>query len=201
MTGTADETATPLGLEEDALVARAQDGDLDAFERLVDAYQGRIFRLGYRMLANREEAEDVVQDTLIAAWRKLPTLASPGAFSGWVYQVATNRCFDLLRQRSTRPSDATDPSDLVEAANSDLPTRSAGSSDPAHEAEITAQMTDLARLLKKIPPEQRACWLLREVHGRSYAEIAHILSIEQSTVRGRIARARIQLAEGMTPWR
>ncbi len=109
-------------LDEPTLVARAQDGDLAAFEALVDRYQGPLFRLARRMLTNHTDAEDVVQDSLIAIWRRLP-------------------------------------------------------------------------------PRQRACWLLREVHGRSYPEIAAILAITDTAVRGQLARARAGLARGMSSWR
>ena len=87
-------------LDEGSIVARAQDGDLAAFEHLVLTYQSRLFRLAYRMLNDRGEAEDIVQETLTTSWRGLPMLADVDAFGGWIYRLATNKCLDLLRKRS-----------------------------------------------------------------------------------------------------
>lgn len=183
-------------LDEASIVARAQDGDVAAFEQLVDLYQGPLFRLALRMLNDRGDAEEVVQETLITAWRRLPLLESPGAFGGWAYKVATNRCLDRLKQRTRRRTDVVDSTDLdqVHAADDRW-------GDPQVQAERDTRAEDLAGLIAELGDSQRACWLLREVHGRSYAEIATTLGITETAVRGRISRARKQLAEGMTPWR
>ncbi len=187
------------GQDEGSIVARAQDGDLRAFEHLVNAYQDRLFRLAYRMLNDRGDAEDVVQDALTASWRGLSMLQDVQAFGGWVYRLATNRCLDVLRKRAGRTECPTDPEDFL-AIRGD----SAGADqllDPAYAAERTARDDSLTAVLNTLPPEQRACWLLREMHGRSYAEIGVTLKISPAAVRGRLARARIQIAEGMSEWR
>ena len=93
-------------LDEGSIVARAQDGDLAAFEHLVLTYQYRLFRLAYRMLNDRGEAEDIVQETLTTSWRGLPMLADVDAFGGWIYRLATNKCLDLLRKRSAHAETA-----------------------------------------------------------------------------------------------
>lgn len=202
-------------LDESTIVSRAQDGDLDAFEWLVSAYQGGVFRLAFRMLGDHAEAEDIVQETFIAAWRNLPTLSAPQAFIPWLYQSATNKCFDLLRGRQRRPVDPIPFDDEGGSEGStDAALRDGGSGrrmltargsrnaqDPALHHETEAQMQALADLLQTVPAGSRACWLLRDVHEFSYAEIAVIVQLPESTVRGRIARARRLLAEGMQPWR
>ncbi|MCC9197223.1 RNA polymerase sigma factor [Arthrobacter sp. zg-Y820] len=184
---------TLSGLDEATIVARAQDGDLAAFEHLVETYQGRLFRLAYRMLNDRGEAEDVVQDTLTAGWRALPGLDRSGAFGGWVYRTATNRCLDVLRRRSAHPEDSMDSAGL-------WPALAVQSGDPHRNAEIAAEFECLSRALAALPPGQRACWLLRELHDQSYAEIGAALGISPVTVRGRLARAREKLAEAMIQW-
>ena len=188
----------PDDLDEATVVARAQDGNLDAFEYLVEAYQGRLFRLAFRMLHDRGEAEDVVQDTLVACWRKLPLLKNVQAFSGWLYQMATNRCLDSLRRRSSKTEVVQEPSTLQTTAGSTTAWGAEG--DPAREAEFSFEIDALATALLTLPPGQRACWLLRELHERSYAEIAATLKVSEQTVRGRLARARAQLAERMSQW-
>ncbi|MET3172798.1 UNVERIFIED_ORG: RNA polymerase sigma-70 factor (ECF subfamily) [Arthrobacter sp. UYCu721] len=188
----------PEDLDEATVVARAQDGNLDAFEYLVEAYQGRLFRLAFRMLHDRGEAEDVVQDTLVACWRKLPLLTSVEAFSGWLYQMATNCCLDSLRRRSRQAEVVQEPVTLQTTADSFTGPGAGG--DPAREAEISCEIEGLATALLTLPPGLRACWLLREIHERSYAEIAATLKVSEPTVRGRLARARAQLAGRMSQW-
>ncbi len=185
-------------LDEATVVARAQDGNLDAFEYLVEAYQGRLFRLAFRMLHDRGDAEDVVQDTLVACWRKLPMLTNVQAFSGWLYQMATNRCLDSLRRRSSHAEVVQEPATLQITAEASTEPGAVG--DPAREAEISCEINGLATALLALPPEQRACWLLREIHERSYAEIAATLKVSEQTVRGRLARARAQLTGKMSQW-
>ncbi|WP_286179711.1 RNA polymerase sigma factor [Arthrobacter sp. ISL-95] len=188
----------PEDLDEATVVARAQDGNLDAFEYLVEAYQGRLFRLAFRMLHDRGEAEDVVQETLVACWRQLPLLINVQAFSGWLYQMATNRCLDSLRRRSRQAEVVQEPVTLQSIPGSFTEPGAGG--DPAREAEISCEIDGLTTALLTLPPGQRACWLLREIHERSYAEIAATLEISEPTVRGRLARARAQLAERMSQW-
>jgi RNA polymerase sigma-70 factor (ECF subfamily) len=187
-------------LDEGSIVARAQDGDLAAFEHLVLTYQYRIFRLAYRMLNDRGEAEDIVQETLTTSWRGLPMLADVDAFGGWIYRLATNKCLDLLRKRSAHAENIIGSEDMDTIPEARACSVSAGS-DPAHEAEWSAEQDGLTAVLNTLPPAQRACWLLREMHGRSYAEIGVTLKISPAAVRGTLARARHQIAEGMSPWR
>lgn len=187
-------------LDEGSIVARAQDGDLAAFEHLVITYQDRLFRLAYRMLNDRGEAEDIVQETLIASWRGLPMLADVNAFGGWIYRLATNKCLDVLRKRSTHVENITDP-DEVRSVTEPGATRAPAGADPAHEAEWSAQQDGLTLVLNTLPPIQRACWLLREMHGLTYAEIGATLKISPTGVRGSLARARHQITEGMSQWR
>ncbi len=186
--------------DEGSIVARAQDGELAAFEQLVIAYQDRLFRLAYRMLNDRADAEDVVQDALTVIWRGLPMLQDVRAFGGWAYRLTTNRCLDLLRKRSAHPETSIDPEDF-QALTESHATHGVGSPDPASEAETAARQESLDAVLNTLIPEQRACWLLREMHGRSYAEIAVTLKISPAAVRGRLARARHEIAEGMSQWR
>ena len=183
--------------DEAVLVAQARDGDLPAFEYLVALYQGRLFRLAYRMLRDRGDAEDVVQDTLTAGWRVLPTLQRGEAFGGWVYRTATNRCLDILRHRTTHPQDLPGTENLAGVPGTEQAGRGA---DPHHTAEVAAEWETLRRALSLLPADQRACWLLREVHGQSYAEIGAALRITPQAVRGRLARARDHLAAAMTQW-
>lgn len=177
-------------LDDATLVARARDGDTRAYEEVVRRYQGPMYRLALRMLSSTGDAEDVVQEVFLTAWRRLGQLQDDGAFVGWLYRSTTNRCLNVLRARKP-------------VAEVELDTRESTSPDgrPERAAETGAQMSALVAALADLTPEQRACWLLREVHGRTYEEIARTIGATATAVRGRIARARAQLAEAMSPWR
>lgn len=179
-------------LDDATLVARARDRDVGSFEMLLRRYERRIYALCVRMLGGASaEAEDVTQDAFLTAWRRLPELEQDAAFGGWLYRIATNRCLNVLRRR--RPTTEFDEQTA-------LPTTGTAA-DPARAAVNTEAMSALTAALQKLPPPQRACWLLREVHGRSYEEIAQLTDATTGAVRGRIARARMELAEVMAPWR
>ncbi|WP_178945219.1 RNA polymerase sigma factor [Kocuria sp. TGY1127_2] len=178
------------------LVLRAQDGDVDSFERLVDKYQAPLLRLAFRMLGNRADAEDVAQESLMNAWLKLEYLETPEAFSTWLYRQAVNRCKDILkspRHGFTVPIDETNDGNPAW-------TDTNASADPQRQAENQSSMDALSILLQKLPREQRECWVLREQMELSYAEISRTLALPEATVRGRLSRARKTLANEMKEW-
>lgn len=177
-------------LDDATLVCRARDSDVDSYEQLVRRYQGPMYRLALRMLASRSDAEDVVQEVFLTTWRRLGQLREDAAFVGWLYRATTNRCLNVIRRR--RPQADVDFDDRESAR---------AETRPECAAEVSEALAALTDALQELTPEQRVCWLLREAHGRSYAEIAHIVGITNTAVRGRIARARAQLAEVMSPWR
>jgi RNA polymerase sigma-70 factor (ECF subfamily) len=177
-------------LDDATLVARARDGDLRAFEQLVRRYQRGIYQLALRMTASGADAEDITQEVFLTAWRRLPELREDAAVVGWLYRTATNRCLNLLRSR--KPTSEIDEAVVASERPGD---------DPLRGAENSAQRAALIDALAQLQPTQRAVWLLREVHGRSYDEIAALVDTTPDAVRGRLARARAQLAERMTSWR
>jgi RNA polymerase sigma-70 factor, ECF subfamily len=120
----------------------------------------------------------------------LPEIRIDAAFPTWLYRATTNRCLNRLRDRA-RTRRLVNYNEL-EAAPGEQPDRV---------TEMRAQVGDLVLALDHLTPEQRACWLLRELHGLSYEDIADVVRATVPAVRGRIARARAQLAEEMKPWR
>ncbi len=150
------------------------------------------------MLSDVGEAQDAVQDTLLQAWRKLATLDDPLAFHAWVYQLMTRRCLTLLRKRARRQT-VPAPDDRLEAARPAGAVADRGEG-PASEAQTRAMRDGLGRALTQLPAELRACWVLHSMHDLTYPEIAYAIGVPASTVRGRIARARAQLAKEMSAW-
>jgi len=189
------------GPSEATIVGRAQSGDLAAFEELSRRYQGPLFRLAVRLLGDRGEAEDALQDTMVSVWRKLPSLTDLPAFHGWVYQIMTRRCMSVLRTRARRSTEPAGDDTVFEAGSRGRLAAGTGSADPVAATEHAEQLRRLNVELGRLTDEQRACWVLRELHELSYPEIAAATGLPLSTVRGRIARARQNLAKGMEAWR
>ena len=181
------------------LVLRAQDGDIHAFEQLVERYQGRLFRTAYMIVRNRHDSEDIVQETLIQAWRSLHLVREPAAFRGWLMRICTNKATSMTRKRQRRATDPYD-SESLETASAMAGTTSSSTTDPAESSEVNAQVEALADLLASVRPELRIVWVLREVDDMSYEEIAQALNLTESTVRGRLARARALVMRQMKEW-
>ena len=188
-------TWRPAELSDRALVLRAQDGDPDAFDVLIDRHQGRLFRIAYLVLGDRQDSEDVVQETLLTGWKRLHLLEDPDAVRAWLAQICSRRATDIARRRARRATDAHRPEDLHR--HRDPSSRA----DPAHASEVNAQMRALAQVLATMDPDLRACWTLREIDGMSYRQIAAALDVTESTARGRIARARTHVIDYMKEWR
>ncbi|WP_079149810.1 RNA polymerase sigma factor [Streptomyces agglomeratus] len=173
------------------LAVRAAEGDDDAFAVLVRRHTSRLLALAHHLLGSQADAEDAVQEAFLAAWRQLPEFRQDASFGTWMYRIVTNRCLNILR-RAPRAL----PLDTVPEPTAHDP----GSSPPCV-AETDAATAALAQALHKLSPEQRACWVLRELHGLHYEEIAHVTGTSEQTVRGRLFRARHALQEAMRPWR
>ncbi|MEU9397460.1 sigma-70 family RNA polymerase sigma factor [Streptomyces sp. NPDC048324] len=177
---------------DDALLAvRAAEGDEDAFALLVRRHAPALLRLATSLLGNRAEAEDAVQDAFLSAWRRLPEFQGRSAFGTWMYRIVTNRCLNVLRARK--------PVTPLEAAG-DLPAAEHTAS-PARITEARDAVRELREALGGLSPEQRACWVLRELDGRSYEFIADTVGISQDAVRARVFRARRCLTQALGAWR
>ncbi|MFE6305670.1 RNA polymerase sigma factor [Nocardiopsis sp. NPDC057823] len=188
-----EESAAPAGPEdavpEAVLVERAQDGDDTAFEILLTRHQDAVYRIALRILRDPGDARDAAQEALITAWRKLPELRDPGAFGPWLKRIAGRRALNLLRSRAD-----TEPIDEQAAPDP----RDAG---PDAEALAGDLRGALMQALAGLPPGQRTCWVLREMEGWGYEEIAEVVDATPTAVRGRIHRARTHLVKALAPWR
>jgi RNA polymerase sigma-70 factor (ECF subfamily) len=149
------------------------------------------------MLSDRGEAQDAVQDTFVLAWRRLPSLLDPEAFRAWIYKLMTRRCLNILRVRLRQDTGVSSGPDLELHAPAGRPARASSTTDPAAVAHADAMQDSLTAVLATLPPDQRACWVLHEMHELTYPALAAATGIPVSTVRGRIARARLQLGRGM----
>lgn len=187
----AGDSRTTARQDDALLTARAAEGDEEAFEVLVRRHTPVLLNLGIRILGSKADAEDAVQDSFVNAWRRLPEFRGEAAFLSWMYRIMTNRCLNVLRSRR--------PTEPIEEGEE--PSAPEHLSSPAKAAEGTAAVRDLSSALATLSPGQRACWVLRELHGLSYREIGEVLDISEQAVRGRIFRVRRFLTEAMSAWR
>ena len=169
------------------LVTRAQAGRLDAFEELVRRYRQPIYQVALRMLGHAADAEDATQDAFVQAWRNLAGFRADAAFSTWMYRIVINRCLNVRRaRRRTEPLPAG---------------REAPASRPDRIVEARWEVEDLKLAIARLSPEQRAPFVLRELEGRSYQEIAEALELSVPAVKSRLHRARLEVLAAMRGWR
>lgn len=186
----------------DATLARAQAGDSDAFQELVDPYRRELHVHCYRILGSFQDAEDVLQETLLSAWQAIDRFDGR-ALRAWLYRIATNRCLNYLRDASRRPSVAnvSDPSAyFFDAASSDEPWwiepyPDAFLDDVALGPEARFEARESIALsfvagLQHLPTQQRAALVLRDVLGFSASEVAEMLESTPASVNSALQRAR-----------
>lgn len=180
---------------DESLVARARDGDAEAFDALVVRYQDRVFNMSLRMLGNREDALDVSQEIFLTVYRGLDRFEERSRFGTWLYRITVNRCRDELRRRGsvkhTRPQslDASEP--CIEPAGQDA--------TPAQHASARELEGLVESAIAGLPEEARETLLLRDTQDLSYDEIAAVLDVPVGTVRSRLNRARVLLKESLAP--
>jgi RNA polymerase sigma-70 factor, ECF subfamily len=171
------------------LVTRAQEGYLDAFEMLVARYSPIAYRVALRLLGDHHDAQDVAQESLLAAWQNLPHFRRDSSFATWLYQVVTRRALNRLT-RGHRGETVEVPETLP--AKADGPAESASRNQSA--AAVTAAVAAL-------PAAQRVAVVLHHFEGLSYSEVATITDSSVPAVRSHLFRARRTLATTLGQWR
>jgi RNA polymerase sigma-70 factor (ECF subfamily) len=195
----------------EATLARAQAGDGEAFRELIDPYRRELQAHCYRILGSVQDAEDVLQEALLAAWRSIGRFDGR-ALRGWLYQIATNRCLNYLRGESRRPQPAGLPDQgagrtgLVRSGEpwwlEPYPDDLLGDITPGPEARYDARESialSFVAGLQHLPPQQRAVLVLRDVLGFPAAEAAGILGTTQAAVNSALIRARAGLRPDQDP--
>lgn len=178
-----------------ALVEQALGGDLDAFNRLVLRHQDHLFALVYRLVPDRDQAADAVQEAFFSAYRSLAAFRG-GSVRGWLGRIAVNAAMDIQRSRRRRPS-----SPYPEFEDETWQPPALESEEPeARTLEIERSRT-LASALEALPFDQRNCIVLFDVNGYDYSEIAEIMGISVGTVKSRIHRGRLVLRTALAPMR
>lgn len=170
-------------------------GELDAFNRLILAYQDLAFNVAYRMLNDEDQAADAVQNAFISAWRNLSTYRG-GSFKAWVMRMVTNGCYDELRRQKRRPTTPLEPLGNEDQEEMDSPQWMA-SDDPQPETTLEQAELEhaLAHCLDNLPVDFRAVVVLIDVQGMDYEEVAQSTRAPLGTVKSRLARARLKMRD------
>jgi len=177
---------------EEEWILRAQRGDVSAFDRLMEEYQGRIYGLLYNMTSNREDAEDLLQEVFLKAYQALPKFRGQSSFYTWVYRIAVNRAINYVKKRKRRQGMSLDDLDmgierdpaLVQLSSQDTPER---------QIRLTELQEKLNEALQTLSEKHRTVVILHDIQGVPHQEIGEILGCSPGTVRSRLFYARQQL--------
>ena len=180
-------------------VARARTGDSDAFRVLVERHSRSIFRLAYRMTGNEQDAEDVVQESLLRAYKQLGKFDDRASFGTWLYRIATNCSLDLVRARKRRGdhlSPSTGANGETEDASLALP-----SSDPTPErAALSGEVArHVSAAMNELSATERTAFVLRHFEGMRIEEVSRVLDCQPGAAKHSVFRAVQKLRRALEP--
>jgi RNA polymerase sigma-70 factor (ECF subfamily) len=185
-----------LPIDDHALIERCRNGDVAAFEPLVEKYRDRAWRLAFRILRDREDAWDVTQEAFVRAWQALPSFRGQSAFYTWLFRIVVNVASDRARQRAARGrAFGTErvPEDDWERLMTDP------GPAPDDEARRSEERERIGTALAALPEHHRTIIMLSDLEGLSYREIAEVLDIPMGTVMSRLHHARKRLRDVLGP--
>ncbi len=163
--------------DEHLVASFVRSKDQDALEVLLRRHESSVFGLAYRMLGSRADALDATQEVFLTVFRKAGSFHHQSAFKTWLFRLTVNTCHDLARKRARTPSPMAD--------------RPEGSERPS---DVETRLS-VEEALRQLTGDQRAVVVMRDMYGMSYGEIAACTGVPVGTVKSRIARARLRLAE------
>ena len=183
-----------MAADEPDLIARSQDGDVQAFNLLVERYQNRLYGLSYRMLNDADAAADATQDSFLSAFRNIRRYRG-GSFVAWLLRIATNTCYDQLRARKRRPQTSLDAFD---PELDDTPRQFTDLGEAPDERTMRDELArEIERQLQTLPDDQRLAVVLSDIQGYSYEEISTATGWPLGTVKSRLSRGRMHLRDAL----
>lgn len=187
-------------MDEIALIHSAREGDLDAFNRLILAYQDIIYNQAYRVLGDNQAADDATQETFISAFHNIRSFRG-GSFRAWLLRIVTNTCYDELRRRQRRPTTPLEPiDDTGEEIESPRWVADDGAL-PEERIERSELRWAIEHCLEALPVEFKVIVTLIDIQGMDYTEAAIVIDKPLGTVKSRLARARGRLRECLQGFR
>ena len=172
-------------MEERELILSARNGDMDAFRELFEVNKRKVFALAYRYAKNKEDAEDILQDTFIKAYQKLDKFhTNEGtSFTSWLYRISINSSIDLLRKKNKMEDRFFDPDNLDKLSSQDE------GNDPEHSTGLNDMRDRISAVLNKLTARQRMIFILRHYQQLSTQEISEYMGCSQGSVKKQLFRA------------
>ncbi len=196
MAFTQDKEAKEL---EEALVRDFQNGNLDAYEKIVELYQKKIYALSFNLTRNQMDAQDVTQEVLLTIFKKINTFQGKSAFSSWVYRITLNATYMKLRSKKKEPSVSLE--DLLPAFNG-AGFQKEKSQDWSESTESLLFNNETREVIQKavdlLPEKEKVVFVLRDVEGLSTDKVSEILDLTIPAVKSRLHRARLFLRKKLT---
>jgi RNA polymerase sigma-70 factor (ECF subfamily) len=190
-------------MEDEALVARARAKDVAAFEELVERYEDKLYRLAMRFVRNETDAQEILQEAFLSAWKNLPSFEGRAQFGSWMYRVTVNAALMLLRSRNRHPEvdvDEIEPTALSEAVDqASQVTGNLGdwSQRPDNQLQSEELRKHIQAAVDALPAGLRTVFLLRDVEELSTEDTAEMLGLSVPAVKTRLHRARLTLREAI----
>ncbi len=190
-------------LNDNELVRLVKDKDYPAFEEIVERYSSKVMRLALKMARNREDAQDILQDTFVSIYKNIGNFRGESALSSWIFRIAAN--FALMKIRSKKYDSVSDS--LDENPNMDIQKLAEHShsendwSDQAEKILLRKELREkINKAIEKLPEEFRIVFLLKDVDGLSNEEIAESLNLTIPAVKSRLHRARLFLRKEISKY-
>jgi len=174
-------------LTEEELIRKCLEGDLQSFGRLVEKASPEAFSVAFRILCDEDEAEDIVQETMITVWRKLKSLSSSASFKTWMFRIVVNKCYDRLRKMKRNPEFR--PDERTWKKISGLNVTAAG-----EELENEENARVINALTHKLSPRQKTVFVLSEIEALTGDEIAEITGMNKKVIKSNLWHARRNIA-------
>jgi len=177
------------GPDDAQLVARSLKQDHEAFGQLIDRHASTIVNLAYRMVGNQAEAEDLAQESFLAAFKALSSFRADSKFSTWLYRIAANKCKDWLRAK--RPGQGQYDIDVEDALDHHV------AEERTPERLLSQQQVaqQLEQAIQRLPPLYREAFVLKHIEGLSYEEMEATLGVNGDTLKMRVYKGRLQLSK------
>jgi RNA polymerase sigma-70 factor (ECF subfamily) len=183
-----------MATHEDELILHSKDGNLDAFNQLVERYQQPVYNIALRMLGTPQDAEDTTQEVFVQAWKALHSFRGTN-FKAWLFRIASNSCTDVLRSKRGRKTDSLD---AIFPEYNPLPS----STESPEEHVLKEEVVQLiARQLLYLSEDQRLVITLADLQGLSYEEVAQITNTSLGTVKSRLNRGRANLRDLLSKYK
>jgi RNA polymerase sigma-70 factor (ECF subfamily) len=193
----------PVEVSDEILVERARGKDESAFEELVGRYEDKLYRLAMRFVRNETDAQEILQDAFLSAWRNLPSFEGRAQFGSWMYRVTVNAALMLLRTRNRHPEvtvDDVDPAvlnDAVSESGQMMRASADWSQRPDEQLQSEEVRKHIQTSVDALPDGLRTVFLLRDVEELSTEDTAEMLGLSVPAVKTRLHRARMALREAI----